>query len=513
MKILLKLIFFIGLFALISFLLIYLFFQKEFESFRNEYLSEYWPAVQNETAISNKTLKIAYASNYESLDPVMFNPVTRSRILNVYESLVATDRNLQIKPGLALSWGRVHDTIWEFNLRPDVLFHDGSTFEADDIIASFNRAKNHNKSELKDLLQSIEEVEKIDDLKIRFHTKEPDPILVNRIATVLIFPSEQTKFDKPVGTAPYKYSAEQENELALERFDEYWNGLPYYKYVFIQTIENRFSRLDAIKNGDIQILANVPPTFAEELQNQGAVNVLSLPSLEVNFLMFNFNSDLFNDDRIREAISIAFDKQAFVEFSNGYATPSNQFVSNGIFGFNPDIETKEQNINEAKKVVREYDPFKRPSVSIDMVLGAEVIGEFLKLQFNEIGITTNIHYIPFEDLREKIFKKESEMYLLGWRSEIGDSAGFLENVVHSEGKFNGGAFSSKKVDQLIDLSLRNLDQEKRLSQFHEIMQIITEEEIIGVPLFETEVVYGIRIGIQFHPRLDGYILACEVTKN
>jgi len=104
------------------------------------------------------------------------------------------------------------------------------------------------------------------------------------------------------------------------------------------------------------------------------------------------------------------------------------------------------------------------------------------------------------------------MYFLGWRSEMGDASGFYENVVHSAGKFNGGDFSSKKVDQLIDLSLTNLDPEKRLQQFHEIMKIITDEEIIGIPLFEADVIYGIRVGVHFHPRLDGYILASEISK-
>lgn len=512
MKFILKITFYLALFALMGFLLIYLFFQEDFNDFRKNYLSDIFPIKVEQQNISDLSLRIAYAVNYENLDPVVSNPNSRARTLNVYEALVKTDRNLQIQAGLAVSWGRVNDTTWEFNLRPNVLFHDMSTFDADDVIASFNRALKYEGSELKGLLNTIDKIEKVDDLTVKFYTTEPDPILVNRIASVLIFPSETTDFEKPVGTAPYKISAQQDNELALERFENYWGKLPFYKYVFLQTIENRFSRIDAIKSGEIQILANVPPTFADELEDQNSVSIISLPSLEVNFLIFNFNSELFKDKRIREALSMAFDKEAFVEFSKGYAIPSNQFVSNGIFGYNPDITKKTQDIEKAKEFVREFDPFKRPSVSIDMVRGAEGIGEFIKIQLNEIGISANINYLPFELLREKIFNKESEMYLLAWRSELGDASGFLENVVYSEGNFNGGGFTSKKVDQLIDLSLKNLDQAKRLEQLQEIMKIITDEEIIGVPLFETETIYGIRVGIHFHPRLDGYILASEIAK-
>ena len=244
---------------------------------------------------------------------------------------------------------------------------------------------------------------------------------------------------------------------------------------------------------------------------QQNITVASLPSLEVNFLVFNYESDLFGDERIRKAISIAFDKSAFVDISNGYARESNQFISNGIFGFNPDIEKNRQDTEEAKQLIRQYDPFKRPSFTIDMTQGTQAIGDYIKQELNEIGLSVTVNYLPFEKLREKIFKKESDMYYLGWRSEIGDASGFYENVVYSKGRFNGGNFKNKKVDQLIRLSIKNLDEKKRLEQFQEIMKIILKEDIIGVPLFETDTLYAIKAGVNFRPRLDGYILAAEIS--
>lgn len=504
-----KLILYILLMSVMTFLLVYLFFQKEFNEIREEYFPN--TIKTQDVTVSDKSITIAYAFNFQGYEPTLFDPNTRTRILNMYESLVGTNRNLQVEPLLAVSWGRIDDKTWEFKLRPNVKFHDGSDFDADDVLASFDRAITYKDTQLKDILSTIVDIEKINELTVNIYTKEPDPILVNRIANVLIFPSEKKDFENPIGTGPYKYNTDTETELALTRFDDYWGKLPYYKNVFIQTIENRFIRFDALKNGEIDILANVPPSFTEEFEEMNSVNILSLPSLEVNFLVFNFESDLLSDKRIREAISYAFDKSAFVEFSSGYASPSYQFVSNGIFGFNPNIKQLPQNVTLAKAAIREYDPFKRPSISIDMTLGAETIGEFIKLQLDEIGISTNINYMPFEDLREKIQKGESEMYLLGFRSEIGDASSFYENLIHSNGNFNGGHFSNKKVDQLIDLSINNLDQSKRLEQFQEIMRIITEEEYYGVPLFETDVIYGIKTGIHFHPRLDGYILASKIN--
>jgi len=507
MKIIGKILFYLILLAVLGFLLAQLFFKNEFEDFGNQYIH---PVAQTESD-NNNALTVAYSFNADLFEPTFYDSVTRSRTANIYESLVLTDRNLEPLPGLALSWGRIDDITWEFKLRPGVLFHDGTTFDADDVIASFKRAVTYKNSGLKDILNTIKSVKKINNLTLHIITKHPDPILVSRVESVFVFPSEKTDFLQPVGTGPYKFSSNTKTEFSMTRFDDYWGKKPYYENVILKTIPNKFDRFDAIKNGDVDILANVPPTFSNELIARQNVTITSLPSLEVNFLIFNYRFDLLKDERIRRAISLAFDKQAFVEISNGYANPSNQFVSNGVFGFNPDIADKHQDLEEAKQLIRQCDPFKRLSVTIDMTTEAQTIGDYIKQQLNEIGLSVKINYISFEELKRKIFNKESEIYYLGWRSEIGDVSGFYEDAVYSKGRFNGGGFENKKVDQLIELSLKNLNQKKRLEQLQKIMKIILDEEIIGVPLFETDVIYGVRVGVDFHPRLDGYILASEIS--
>lgn len=506
MKIVLKILFYIALLALLGYLLVQLFFIDEYKEFRDKYFHS---AAYSEH-VSGDELVIAYSSGTKILEPTYFDSITRSRLLNVYEALVQSDRNLQIKPALALSWGRLSDIEWEIKLRPNVFFHDGTTFEADDVIASFDRAMKSTKSELTDLLSTITSVTKTDDLTIKILTNKPDPLLVNRISAVLIFPSVKEDFDMPVGTGPYKYISLEDFDIEFARYEDYWGEKPHYGSVLIKTIPNRFDRIDALKAGEVHILANVPPSFTQELKDNPAIEIASLPSLEVNFLIFNMNSELLKDSRIRKAISVTFDKRSFIEFANGFARASNQFVSNGIFGFNPDIKEDTYDTTLAKTLVRQYDPFKRPSLELDMTEGTEVVAEYLKEQLNEIGFSVKVNLMPWEDLRDKIINKESQMYYLGWRSELGDASSFYENVVYSKGRFNGGNYLSKKVDQLIELSLENLEQKKRSEQLHEIMKIITEEDIIGIPLFESDVIYGVRVGVQFRPRLDGYILASEV---
>lgn len=506
MKTLLKIILYFALFVLAIFLILFLFFKDEYNDLFEGYLHE----APEKFMTSDRTISIAYSFDSESYEPTFFDPITRSRLVDVYETLVKTDNNLQFKPNLSLSWGRLSNTKWEFKLRPNVTFHDGSSFDSEDVISSFNRAKDYEESGLKGILSTIESIDKIDDLTIHISTKRPDPILINRISTVFIFPSEMESFDSPTGTGAYKFLTHENGSVELTRNTEYWGEPPYYENIEITTIPNRFDRFDALSKGDVQILANVPPSFAQELMSDPAITVSSVPSLEVNFLMFAMNSEIFSDKRIREAISLAFDKRAFVAFSNGYARKSDQFVSTGIFGFNPNIKDKEQDIEKAKSIIREFDPFKRLEVVVDITEGADSIGDYINQQLSQIGVSAKINILSWDDLLSKILARESDMYYLGWRSELGDASTFFENAVYSTGRFNGGGYMSEKVDQLIELTMENLDIKKRLEQLHQIMQIIVEEDIIGVPLFESDIIYGIRAGVNFKPRLDGYIYAQEI---
>ena len=103
-----------------------------------------------------KNLRVVYPAEPLSLEPTLADPVTRQRLDNIFEPLVKFDRDLNVEPVLALSWGMLDDYTWEFNLRPDVKFHDGSDFDMLDVLVSFDRAMNNENSELIGVLSTIE---------------------------------------------------------------------------------------------------------------------------------------------------------------------------------------------------------------------------------------------------------------------------------------------------------------------------------------------------------------------
>ena len=122
-------------------------------------------------------------------DANSMDPYTRSETFlltftaNFYDPLVRRDAKLKVEPSLASSWEQPNATTWRFHLRHDVKFHDGTPFNADDVVFSYNRVVAPG-SQLNGYMQAVSEVKKIDDYTVDFITKVPDPIFLEEITSL-----------------------------------------------------------------------------------------------------------------------------------------------------------------------------------------------------------------------------------------------------------------------------------------------------------------------------------------
>jgi len=474
-----------------------------------------------ELLIENHELSIVYSGDLSSFDPTTYSHSDRARLLNIYEGLTKLDRNMGIIPGLAKSFGILNDLEWEFTLRQGVRFHDGTDLEIEDVIASFDKALYDQNSKIASLLSNIKKVEKVNKQTIKIKTLVPDALLPAKIATVLIFPSEKKDliYKEPIGTGPYKFVNYQENNfLKLEAFDGYWGKLPKYKYATLNTVFLKEERLAQMNEGLIDILDNVPIYYVDEVKNFGA-KIYRKPSLEVSFLMFNLDdkeNNIFKHKQIREAFLYAINKEEIVSLMKGYAAVSNQFAGRGILGYSSAIKNFKYDKKRAQELIKRVDPFYRLNAQMDTVKGVEVLGDLLKNQMFELGIDLNINYMEQVEFQKKISKGESNFYLLNWKYDFGDISDFLTSIAHSKtedgkyGQYNGTLYKNSVLDKMIEESEQLIDTDKRIKKLNEIMKKIVEDDILGVPLFETDVLYAVKNGIFWEPRMDGYILATDV---
>ena len=141
-------------------------------------------------AADAKTLRYASQDDPQTLDPHSSNLLATNRVASqVYEGLVARDKSFKLAPALALSWSQPDAKTWRFKLRPNVKFHGGETFTADDVVFSIERVLNTH-SQLKSSVQGVAGAKKIDTLTVDLLMKESNPVLPNHLVNFRVMSKE-----------------------------------------------------------------------------------------------------------------------------------------------------------------------------------------------------------------------------------------------------------------------------------------------------------------------------------
>src|ERR1700686_813431 len=127
-----------------------------------------------------QTLRYANQGDLKSLDPYTLNETTtHAHLGQVYEGLIARDRNLKIIPALAESWETPEPTRWRFHLRHNVTFHNGDPFTADDVIFSANRVRATG-ANFTSVIPPDAKFVKVDDYTVDVVLSSPNPILITQ---------------------------------------------------------------------------------------------------------------------------------------------------------------------------------------------------------------------------------------------------------------------------------------------------------------------------------------------
>src|SRR5687768_13349427 len=133
-----------------------------------------------------KVFRWANDGDVNSMDPYSRNETFLLAFLqNIYEPLARRNKSLELEPALAVKWGQMGPTRWFFDLRQGVKFHDGTPFNADDVVFSINRA-NGKGSNMLTYFATVKSVEKKGDYRVEIETNVPDPLLASKWAQIYI---------------------------------------------------------------------------------------------------------------------------------------------------------------------------------------------------------------------------------------------------------------------------------------------------------------------------------------
>lgn len=279
-----------------------------------------------------QSLNIAIQENPRVLDPVLIQNNIAYRVLpNVFETLIAVDYQdgQALKPGLAVSWERIEPTVLELELRQGVTFHDGTAFTAEDVVFSFGPERMGEGAPgyqaFLSFLTTIDSVEAIDDYTVRVSTVDPDPILELRLSGWGAQIVSKDAFEAlegdwarwaaaPVGTGPFEIAALVPSErLVLRAFEGYWGERPNVDEVAFLDVPETSTRVSGLLSGDFDIIGELPPDQIPTVEANDGFRVEGGTIQNHRVITYNMNNSWLQDVRIRQALSLAIDRQLLVD--------------------------------------------------------------------------------------------------------------------------------------------------------------------------------------------------------
>jgi peptide/nickel transport system substrate-binding protein len=495
------------------------------------------------SAAQAQTVRIGNQGDALSMDPHSLNETTQLSVTgNVYEPLVDRDQNLQLKPGLATSWKQISPTVWRFELRKGVTFHDGSPFTADDVVFSFARGSGEG-SDMKTYTNDLKEVRKVNDFAVDFETKTPFPILPDLFSFFYIMSkdwAEKNQATRPVdrrkgienaasfkanGTGPFRLRERQPNvKTTFERNANYWGKIEgNVQRVEYTPISNDATRVAALLSGQVDVMEPVPLQDVPRITAGGKARVLQGPELRTIILGMDQKRDEllysnvkgknpFKDKRVRQAFYQAIDINGIQKVvMRGASRPTALMIGPGINGFDAGMDKRlPYDPDGAKKLLAEAGYPNGFEVGMncpnDRYVNDSNICQAVAANLARVGVKVNLQAETKGTYFPKVLRRDTSFFLLGWTPSTYDAHNALNALMRcvddsGAGQFNLGAYCNPKLDELILKIQSETDKTKRNALIKQAFTIHADD-IGHLPLHQQALAWGVANNVELVQRAD-----------
>lgn len=462
-------------------------------------------------------LILAVLSDASSLDPHGSNDVPSSVVqANIYETLVNRNENNEIVEGLASSWEQIDETTWSFTLQEGVTFHDGEEFNAEVVKMNLDRVRDEAIASPRFFLyEMITDVEVTGDYEVQITTEYPFAPLLAHLSHNgggMISPASieadyaameegsdpgSVISEAPVGTGFFVFDTWQVgSEIRLTKNEDYWGEAAKVDTVAFRVVPDSQVRTADLETGNVHIIDPVQPNEVERINNSGAGSVLQKASSSLAYLGFNTEKEPFNDPLVRQAISLAVDREAIISgVYENYGIAAIGPLAPGIFGYTEDIDAVEYNMDEARALLEEAGMADGFSTSIwtNDNPQRQAMAVLIQESLAELNIEVEIEVMEFGAYLEQTAAGQHDMFILGWSNPTGDADYGTYALFHSSQKGNPGNrsfYENPEVDALLDEGRREADPAAREEIYAEVAQLLTDDAPMAF-LLHTEYLVGI----------------------
>ncbi len=484
--------------------------------------------------------KFGIRTDVSSIDPHYHVYSPNSAVWrHIFNALVWTDPDTKQKPGLAQSYATIADDVWEFRLRPNVTFHDGTPLTSEDVAFSIARAPNvpNSPSSHSQYTKMIARTEVIDPLTIRIHTKGPAPTLPTDLAGIAIVSKKAAEgkatsdFNSGVaaiGTGPYRFVEwVAGGQVVLARNPNYWGGAEPWDRVIRKPIANDGARVAALLSGDVDIIEGVPGVDRARLASTPNLALHECDSLRIVYLHMDSNRDAspevadvngnkldrnpLKDPRVRHAMSLAINRTALTDrLLSGQAKPAGQYTPPGVPGSSANLPPLPYDPVKAQALLKEAGWPNGFSLvlngSNDRFASDAQVTQAVGQMLARIGIKTEVRTMPAAILFTRGSKLDFSAILSGWIGSGDPSSPLVALMATFDpktgmGPSNRGRWSNAAFDETLGQALRTLDFDRRSGLYARAAEIAVGDMGV-IPVYFTINTWASRKGLVYQARAD-----------
>lgn len=464
----------------------------------------------------------AQGADAVKLDPHDITDAESGRVcMQVYDGLVRFEPGkATVEPNLATEWTTSDDGLtWDFNLREDVMFHDGTDFNAEAVVFNMNRQFDPDHPEHTAVFPYweymfggfkggvdddgnptcvIESVEATGDFSVRFTLTRPLGPFIQDMAMHYVFIASPTAVREqgenygvgpdypPVGTGPFKFVEWVEGDhLTLERYDDYHGDVAKVNRVIIRIIPDNAARYLALQAGDIHGLEFPNPDDVPSCEADANCQVGLRPANTTGWINMMTDREPWDDVRVRKALALAIDQQAIIDsLYGGMGEVASQFLPPALWGHNEDIEDFGYDPEEARRLLDEagveegftFDFWYMPNPRMYFQV-PEDIAEAIASYWAEVGLNPQLKTEDWSTYLDDRNAGMFDVWMGGWMGDNGDPDNFFCYFVCVP-DVREGNWNTELAQQAIDLLLeaRSLtDQAAREPLYEQAAELVHED--------------------------------------
>lgn len=459
------------------------------------------------------TLTWAQGADVTSLDPHQGKETPAVQVnTQIFDTLVTVDPETnEVVPQIAESWEQTDDQTYVFKIREGIKFHDGSDLTAEDVKFSLDRARNS--AAVSYIVNFIEEVTVDDDHTVTVKTTAPyAPTLRNlAIPFAAIVPKAVVEADEnafiqnPVGSGPYKFVEWNHGDhVTLKAFDDYYAGKPETENLIMKVIPETSQRTIALETGEVDLAYDLAVNDIPKVNSDDKLTVYEIPSLTCWYVSMNMNKKPFDNPKVREAMSMAIDRQTIIDTINaGSGQTADAIIAPAVFGYYS-TGVKEYNPTKAKELLAEAGYPNGFSTTLwvnDNQFRIEMC-QAMQAMLLEVGVQCNLEVLEFGSFISRTTAGDHDLAYFGWTTSSGDADYSYYSLEHStqQGAAGNRSFlADPDVDKLIEEARSNTNEEERKELYKELA-IKLDEINNNIP------VYYSSINVGANKKVEGFVM-------